>query len=571
MIFSSWPALPLGLSLLAAAYEPVPPPQKSPELSARTAIDAAAAKNYVRQGHWQKAAETYRRVVEANPYDGDSWHEYADVLRRLGRYSEAISAAEKALATGPDPAQELYFIASTHALMRHTDSALEWLKRALEAKFNDDQVLRQDKALDSLREDPRFKALVGIPARNLTRDEQWRHDVSYLAGRLEQLHYNLYARIAREELQHKFRDLQARLPALKDREIKVSIQRILAMIGDGHTRLLWHSPESGTPDYRFPVEFYWYPSGLCVRAAGKEDAKVIGGRVLRIGEVSVDQALEAVTPLCSHDNAMGIKALAPQLLRIPEVLAALGLTKDETKLHLVVQGEAGEVAADLLPRPYAVVNDPKSMIYVNASAKNRLPLSRMHPDNAYWFEFLKDQRLMYFQFNAIMDKREESLAGFFARLFAFIRDNPVERLAIDLRDNGGGNNELIRPLIHGLIKCDKINRSGHLFVIVGRNTFSAAMNTATALERQTHALFVGEPTGSSPNHVGEATPILLPCTGTRIVCSSLLWQDADPRDRRPWIAPTLPAVLTLSDEATNHDPALAVIEAYLRLATPSLR
>src|SRR6267143_154269 len=51
---------------------------------------------------------------------------------------------------------------------------------------------------------------------------------------------------------------------------------------------------------------------------------------------------------------------------------------------------------------------------------------------------------------------------------------------------------------------------GHLFVITGRLTFSAAMNLASRLEHETHATFVGEPTGSRPNHYGEAVTLTLP-------------------------------------------------------------
>ena len=53
-----------------------------------------------------------------------------------------------------------------------------------------------------------------------------------------------------------------------------------------------------------------------------------------------------------------------------------------------------------------------------------------------------------------------------------------------------------------------MNRSigpGHLFVIIGRRTFSAAQNTVNMIEKNTNATFVGEPTGSRPNFVGEST------------------------------------------------------------------
>ena len=61
-----------------------------------------------------------------------------------------------------------------------------------------------------------------------------------------------------------------------------------------------------------------------------------------------------------------------------------------------------------------------------------------------------------------------------------------------------GNNFLNQSLVHGLICCKKINQPGRLFALIGRHTFSAAMNLAVDLERNVHVLFAGEPTGSVP-------------------------------------------------------------------------
>jgi len=132
-----------------------------------------------------------------------------------------------------------------------------------------------------------------------------------------------------------------------------------------------------------------------------------------------------------------------------------------------------------------------------------------------------------------------------------------------MRNNGGGNNFLNRPLVHGLIRSDKVNRPGHLFVLVGRQTFSAAMNGSVDIERNTNATFVGEPTGSSPNFVGETTILVLPCSGLRFSCSSLYWQSSTAMDRRTWIAPSLAAEPSIEAFAANRDPGLEAIFAYL--------
>ena len=66
-----------------------------------------------------------------------------------------------------------------------------------------------------------------------------------------------------------------------------------------------------------------------------------------------------------------------------------------------------------------------------------------------------------------------------------------------------------RYAAHGDFAPERV-QPGKLFVIVGRTTFSAAMCGATQIERYTKAIMVGEPTGSSPNFIGETVMVRLP-------------------------------------------------------------
>src|SRR5205807_8462585 len=155
-----------------------------------------------------------------------------------------------------------------------------------------------------------FRVLTGIfPPKGLSRDGRWRYDLDYLARRLRQMHHPLYRKSSPKELQEALRSLRERVPTLKDYQVVVEIQRLLAMPGDGHTRLRWPS----TGPYaapRYPVEFYLYSDGLFVRRAAKAVAGGVGRRVLRIGRWSARQAMKAVEPLCSVDGPMGVKAEA---------------------------------------------------------------------------------------------------------------------------------------------------------------------------------------------------------------------------------------------------------------------
>ena len=180
----------------------------------------------------------------------------------------------------------------------------------------------------------------------------------------------------------------------------------------------------------------------------------------------------------------------------------------------------------------------------------------------FWYEYDEPSQLLYVNYANVADEHDETVEAFFNRVFAFAETHPVRKFVIDIRNNSGGNNYLNRPIINGLMQRPSINRAGTLFAIIGRETFSAAQNLANNLELHTHAVFVGEPTGGSPNHFGDSLPLILPNSKIPIGLSSVWWQDMDPRDQRLWIGPDIAAQLSSTDERDGLDPALVAIRAY---------
>jgi pimeloyl-ACP methyl ester carboxylesterase len=553
---------------------------------ARSRALAEQARQQIRDGDWRSAAHSYATILRHNPYRADHWHNYAYVQHKQGRYEEAVLAWKKAAELGFawDPLWECglvwdkawvagfgpgtpipwYNIARAQAQLGRKDDALRALRRALDEGFVGDESLRSEPDLAPLRDDARFRSLTGLfPPKGLSRDDRWRYDLDYLARRLGQMHCT-FGTVPRQDLETAIRSLRERVPALKDHQVVVEIQRVMALAGDGHTRLWW--PDQGTYAVpRYPLEFYFYSDGLFVRRATIDLGEAVGGRVVRIAGLTVEQALRAVEPICSVDGPMGVKAEAPRLLARPDVLDTLGLTKDLDHVPMVVERGDGTQVTVELARVRPGKADPAGWLSINANARAALPPYLRGREKPYRFEHFPEARLVYFQYNAVADQKEESLAQFCRRMIAFAETNRVENLAIDLRHNGGGNGLLNRALLRELIRSDTINRKGHLFVIVGRNTFSAAMTAATDLERQTECLFVGEPSCSSPNSRGQANPITLPCSGLRLSCASLYYQGALlSSDRRPWIAPDIVAELSSADEANNRDPALSAIFDEIR-------
>jgi hypothetical protein len=196
------------------------------------------------------------------------------------------------------------------------------------------------------------------------------------------------------------------------------------------------------------------------------------------------------------------------------------------------------------------------------------PLCERNRRLNFWFEPLPDERIVYAQINAIRDHPQQSLPAFGDQLVDLAEEAGYDRLVIDLRWNPGGNTLLEMPLLHRLIGSKKLNVRGRLFVIIGRATFSAAQNFTTLLERHTNAIFVGEPTGSSPTFVGETIEFQLPYSGYYANVSDLLWQSGWPMDERPWVAPQFFTPPTFAAYRANRDSALDAIRA-LGLHLPS--
>lgn len=402
----------------------------------------------------------------------------------------------------------------------------------------------------------------------------WRSDLDTLEGALPRLHPDPYHSVDPARFAGALDSLRAAVPGLSHHEIVVELARIVALVGDGHTRLTlpldtaagFFQGHSRTPPphvpglvfRHYPIRIYLYDDGLFVRRAARRHADLAGLRVVGIGDRSIEEAMSAVEPTVERDNEYQVKHLLPDRLVIPEILHARGVIDGVGAARWTFADETGRHREVLLePVPVG-----ERVEWVNARAEGPAPLHLRHPDRRYWFEHLADERTVYFRYREVLDEESgEPIHRFAERLFQFIEDHPVERLIIDVRGNPGGNGGLNRPLVHGLIRSTKLWEPGRLFAIIDRGTFSAAMMFAAALEDHTPVIFVGEPTGARPNHYGDSRKLRLPNSGITVRVSTLYWQLTDPRDDRAAIEPHWPVGFRSEDYRRNRDPAVESILA----------
>lgn len=521
---------------------------------------------------WIEAATLWEQVIAHNPVEGRFWDQLANARYQAKDFRKAIPAYEKVIELGWGlPANSAYNIACAYALLGEKEPALHWLEKAFQLGYRNLENARRDADLESLRADERFRQIVALPdLSRMSRDEGWRYDLALLAREVKRVGYAPLLSKNEAELEAAFKRLHDAIPKLTDMQIVIEMTKLMRKVGDGHTGLL----PANRPEFQptLPVQFYLFKEGLFIIAADPKHKDLLGAQVLRFQEKTVDKVIQALDPLISRDNENPIWPLqrAPYLMRHLPLLNALGLISNAGEVALTVRALDGAARVVKLttdtsqPNIWNVKPHPATWVSLAQTLTAPLPLYLKNPSAPYWFEHLPAAKLVYFQFNSVRNDRNEPFAQFSARLLKFVDENDVEGLVIDLRWNNGGNTGLVPPLIQGLIRNEKINRRGKLFVIIGRRTFSAAQNTATFLEQQTNAIFVGEPTGSSPNFIGEEEFFTLPYSKLLANVSELFWQSSWPGDRRTWIAPLLYAPPTFAAYRANRDPALEVILDYLK-------
>jgi len=418
--------------------------------------------------------------------------------------------------------------------------------------------------------------LGAVPAHGgvVSREEEqaWREDLRFVQREMPAVHPDLFHTLSRDEFNGSIERLAERLPLMTQHEIIAGLAAVVAAVGDGHTRLTLpmvegsgffagHSttPHPTSPAMMFhylPIRLAIYDDGVFVRAIDRDHVEYLGARVERIGSLPVDDAVERVSRVIHRDNEQQLRSLLPSRLVVPELLEALEVTEDAARTEFELSsGGAPPRKLVLAPVPEGSVVD---WIDVTSLSADR-PLYLRHRDRNFWFEYIEDRNTVFCQYNEVNDEDDETIASFSSRLMDFITEHSVEVLVLDLRFNHGGDNSLNRSLLRAIIGGTALQEPGSFFVIIGRNTFSAAMMFAVDLEKHTNAIFVGEPTGGSPNHFGDPRKLQLPNSGLTLRVSTLYWQYSGPKDNRPWLPPHIPVRFVSEDARRGRDPALEKI------------
>ena len=404
-------------------------------------------------------------------------------------------------------------------------------------------------------------------AQNTLSAAEWQEDLRHLQTLIHKDYSFLFKKTTAKDFDALVEELYHKIPSLEAHEIPIALARIVSSFEYGHTQITFSTvAKNGV----LPINLYHFNDGVFIEGVQKEHETTLGAKVLKIGGKPIEDALALIRPVVPAENDQYFKGYGLRFLTVPDILHAqrvIPKASNSITLTLEKDGSTFEYTFPKIPlkalsRDYlfTIPNDQ----WLSSRSLDKTPLYLKHlNDKFYYFEYLADSKTLYVRQSSVFNDPSETLKDFYNRLFEFIDQNDIDKLIYDVRLNGGGNNYNNVNLIKGLMARPNINKKGHFFYIIGRNTFSACQNLTNEITNYTEAIIVGEPTAENVNFYGDARREVLPNSKISAYLSYAWWQDKPQWENKDWTIPHLAADMSFEQYATNQDPVLEEALTYV--------
>jgi hypothetical protein len=281
---------------------------------------------------------------------------------------------------------------------------------------------------------------------------------------------------------------------------------------------------------------------------------------MAIDGMDAEEVYTRAGSLISHENDAWVAARFGTPMTRAESLSTLGVTASAGSARFSFDKSGVTFDLDLAP---IGTSEAGATVLAPYAADESWPLYLRNPKQYYWYAFDPNTHLLYVKYNYCSNDPARPFDAFAREIFAIADRERVDRFVVDVRNNGGGNSSVAKPLIDGLAQRTQFR--GRLYVIVGRETFSSGMLNAIELKAQAGAVIAGEPSGGKPNSYGEVKSFVLPSSNATVYYSTKWFQNVtgDPES----IIPDIPVSLSSSDFFARRDPVLDAISGVKTMSS----
>lgn len=403
-------------------------------------------------------------------------------------------------------------------------------------------------------------ANTAAPAASQTVAADRREDLAFLLETLEKQHPNLYANTDEAVFAAKRAAIEAELGDMSDVEFAIALSELAALVGDSHTGINVNLLMDQLA--YLPVALTKMRKGWVIDTLPREQAAYLGSTLTAVNGVSTEQAIDRISPMIAADNEAYRLYQAGSLLTIYDVLHQYGIADDPERVTLTVRTPDGQTQELSLSASSA---EALRQTQVARLSEQRTGVPATEADRSQiYFSKAVDSRTLYIQYNSCREDENLPMETFAEQVKSDIEQKGYDRVVIDLRNNGGGSDGVLIPLLWML--AEKHEQDGlTLYTLTGDRTFSSAIIGAVEL-KDAGSVMVGTPTGGSVDHFGSVSGFNLPHSGVRVSCSTKFIDMGElVPAAKPYgvesLPPDIAAEQTLSDYLAGRDTAVEAILA----------
>ena len=414
-----------------------------------------------------------------------------------------------------------------------------------------------------------------VPGQNAapSRVVGWLNDIDILVSRVENFHPMPWARITREEFTNRAEEIRQHINYWNDDKVTVEVMKLVALVGDGHTMVLPDNRESFNK--WFPLRLEKFSDGLFVTAVAKDRKELLRGKVVKMGKYDSEEACNLVGELISTDSPDIVTRTLTDYLSNAVLLKQSGIIDSVDKLPLEIRCENGQIIkVDLNSSEWQLsfnwaynkkaIPSNTEAITVLDDTTTTLPLylkGFLESKGPFWFKYLPDDSLIFFQVNQVFDSNSETLLDYTIKVLDFYDSHLplINKFIIDLRFNEGGNGDIVPSLVEQFRKRNNTLDRGKLFIVVSNNTFSAASIFIGQMKKTTNAITIGDIAGPL-NFSSDPVLFNLPHNKILFNVSRLYSQDGHPTDKRGYYPPDYYIPVRATDYFQHHDPVMDAIK-----------
>ncbi len=393
----------------------------------------------------------------------------------------------------------------------------------------------------------------------------------------------------RGALNHVVNDAMAAADTLSTEDFALDVMRAVAIPRNGHTAAL-----VGRLLHDLPVRAWWFADGFYIVSAEPSFAELLGARIEKFGVLMPDEALARIAPFISGTDQR-IRYLSAAFLTSPAVLKRIGTIGGNTEIPLTLRLRDSTVRVVNLeptatPDPgdrhnpvfsgYSVLipdaaDLPGRWLHVLDGVQKRPPIYTKPTDvTASWFS--EDHQILYLRSNTI-DSLDQTPLG--RKLTEILRMSVItsrpKAVIVDLRLNNGG--DFFNTILFAQALPRLMPPEGHIFALVSRATFSAALVTVAMLKGagQGQVTIVGETMGDDGHFWAEGGVKTLPNSHITLHYSdqfedyekgctdpgTCYWATVAFGPHNISLAPDVKVDVTFADYASGRDPVLDAASA----------